>query len=112
MLPEDDFTSVPENRLNSWRLILKARQDFWKRWHIEYLSELQKRQKWVNPGSQLKPDAVVIIMDRNQSCMRWQLGRVVELHPGDDGVTRVVTVKTMNGIFKRNVKLLCLLPMN
>lgn len=110
MLPEDNLMSVPENRLSSWRLIMKARQDFWKRWHVEYLTELQKRQKWTNSGQQLQLNSIVIIIDQNQPCMRWQLGRVTELHPGDDGIARVVTVKTANGVFKRNVKLLCPLP--
>lgn len=112
MLPENNLLSVPENRLTSWRLITKARQDFWKRWHIEYLNELQKRQKWAQSGAPLKVDMIVVLIDQNQPCMRWQLGRIVELHPGDDGVTRVATVRTTNGLFKRNAKLLCPLPVD
>ncbi|XP_036148448.1 uncharacterized protein LOC118644088 [Monomorium pharaonis] len=110
MLPENDYTSVPENRLTSWRLITKARQDFWSRWHIEYLNELQKRQKWIGSDTGLQQDAVVILIDKDQPCMRWPLGRVVETHPGNDGMIRVVTVKTAQGTFQRNAKLICPLP--
>ncbi|XP_071582269.1 uncharacterized protein [Temnothorax nylanderi] len=110
MLPEDNYIFVPENRLTSWRLISKARQDFWRRWHIEYLNELQKRQKWTNSDAGLRRGAIVILIDKNQPCMRWPLGRVVEVHPGDDGVVRVATIKTAQGIFKRNAKLICPLP--
>lgn len=45
MLPEDNYISVSENRLTSWRLITKARQDFWRRWHIEYLNEFTETTK-------------------------------------------------------------------
>jgi hypothetical protein len=110
MLPEDNLVSVPENRLSSWRLIVKARQDFWKRWQHEYLSELQKRQKWVKDEPNLKCGTVALIIDKNQPCMQWVLGRIIEVYPGDDGIVRTATVQTSKGNFKRSVKLLCPLP--
>ncbi|XP_036147416.1 uncharacterized protein LOC118647173 [Monomorium pharaonis] len=110
LLPEDNYLYVSDNRLSSWRLITKARQDFWRRWNQEYLTELQKRQKWTGSDSELQIGSIVILIDRNQPCMRWQLGRVVETHPGDDGVVRVATIKTAQGLFKRNAKSLCPLP--
>ncbi|XP_066596576.1 uncharacterized protein [Prorops nasuta] len=72
MLPESNVSCLPDKRLNNWQLFQKIRMDFWRRWQIEYLTELQKRR------------------------------RVIELHPGDDDVVRVVTIKTAKGIFKRN----------
>lgn len=112
MLPENDLSDVPDNRLNAWQFITKARQHFWQRWYLEYLSELQKRQKWHSSQGELKPDQVVLIMDKNQPCMRWQLGVVVEVHPGEDGVARVATVRTAQGLYKRNITVLCPLPDN
>lgn len=38
------------------------------------------------------------------SPLQWALGRIVALHPGQDGIVRVVTVKTKSGEFKRPVK--------
>ncbi|XP_046590191.1 uncharacterized protein LOC124293393 isoform X2 [Neodiprion lecontei] len=112
MLPENDLSLVPDNRISSWQLITKTRQEFWRRWQLEYLSELQKRQKWINPTKNIALDTVVLLIDKNQPCMQWRLGRVVELHPGDDGVVRVVTVKTTRGLYKRNTRSICALPIS
>ncbi|XP_043284935.1 uncharacterized protein [Venturia canescens] len=112
MLPENNFAHVPDNCLSSWQLIEKMRQEFWRRWQLEYLSELQKRQKWIHPNANIVQDAVVLLIDKNQPCMQWRLGRVVELHPGADGVVRVVTIKTTQGSYKRNATSLCALPTN
>jgi len=40
-LPEGDLTNVPANRLSTWQHITKVWQDFWTRWNLEYLNELQ-----------------------------------------------------------------------
>uniref|UniRef100_A0ABD2W9Q5 DUF5641 domain-containing protein n=1 Tax=Trichogramma kaykai TaxID=54128 RepID=A0ABD2W9Q5_9HYME len=76
------------------------------------MTGLQKREKWIHPQENIKLDQIVILIDRNQPCLQWRLGRVIELHPGDDGVVRVVTLKTSQGVFKRNVRSLCLLPID
>jgi len=53
---------------------------------------------------------IVIIHDRNSSLLQWSLGRVVELHPGADGMVRVATVKTASTTLKRPIVKLCKLP--
>ena len=40
----------------------------------------------------------------------WPLGRIVEVFSGKDGLVRVVNAKTKNGIYKRPVHKLVLLP--
>lgn len=110
LLPEENLFLVPENRLKSWELIKQSRQRFWKRWQMEYLSELQKRQKWTANGPNLKPETMVLVIDKNRPCMQWRLGRVLEVHPGADGVVRTATIQSNGGKYKRAVKLLCPLP--
>ncbi|XP_066596282.1 uncharacterized protein [Prorops nasuta] len=105
MLPEMDVTTTPQNRLSSWRLINQARQHFWNRWYIEYLHELQRRKKWVKNEENIKINAVVLIKDNGLPCMQWLLARVIQLHPGDDGVVRSATVKTSTSTYKRSVKI-------
>lgn len=105
--PEGDLSAVPANRLSTWRHISKVRQDFWKRWSLEYLNEFQTRNKWTKEGSKLEV-GVVLVKDRNLPCTQWALGRVVATHPGEDGIVRAATVKTKSGELKIAAKSLCL----
>lgn len=105
-LPELDFTTTPNNRLSSWQLIKKMQQDFWARWHDEYLNQLNIRQKWNTGQHNIKLGSVVIIKDENTRPLQWALGRVIQVYPGSDDVIRKVTVKTINGVIDRNVKYL------
>ncbi|XP_055622863.1 uncharacterized protein LOC129766365 [Toxorhynchites rutilus septentrionalis] len=109
-IPEENIEAVPSNRLNKWQLIQKRLQDFWKRWRRDYLAQLQGRMKRWKPPVYIAVGKLVIIQDDNQPPMRWKMGRIVEVHPGDDGVVRVVTLKTSSGIMKRPVEKLCMLP--
>jgi hypothetical protein len=54
---------------------------------------------------------MVLLMEDNAPSLSWKLGRVIELHPGDDRVTRVVSVRTNQGDFKRAARRLCVLPL-
>ena len=47
---------------------------------------------------------MVTLREDNLPPLRWLMGRIVETHPGDDDIVRVVSVRTKNGIYKRNVK--------
>ncbi|XP_071576788.1 uncharacterized protein [Temnothorax nylanderi] len=110
-LPEGDLSSVPANRLSTWQHITKVRQDFWARWNLEYLNELQRRNKWIKDGPKLDTGTVVLIKDKNMPCTHWALGRITELHPGADGITRAATIKTAAGLIKRATNCLCPLPL-
>ncbi|KAH0821189.1 hypothetical protein GEV33_001602 [Tenebrio molitor] len=111
-IPEYDVSDVTMNRLSRWQLVEQLRSHFWKRWHREYLTQLQQRNK--PKGTKNTPmeiGAMVLLMEDNAPSLSWKLGRVIELHPGDDGVTRVVTVRTNQGDFKRASRRLCVLPL-
>lgn len=42
--------------------------------------------------------------------MNWRLGRITAVHPGKDGIVRVVSVRTRTGVTNRAVSKVCLLP--
>ncbi|XP_018395619.1 PREDICTED: uncharacterized protein LOC108774099 [Cyphomyrmex costatus] len=76
---------VPENSLSRWQIVQKLSQLFWKRWHVEYLQELQKRTKWTTSDRKIKIGDLVVIKEDNLPPFRWRLGRVTQTHPDTDG---------------------------
>ncbi|XP_058840671.1 uncharacterized protein LOC131696146 [Topomyia yanbarensis] len=109
-VPDTNFEAIPYNRLTRWQQTQRAVQEIWNRWHREYLATLQPRTKWCNPPVTIEKNRLVVIMDENFPPARWPTGRVHELHPGPDGIVRVVTLQTSRGFITRPVAKLCLLP--
>ncbi|XP_050065913.1 uncharacterized protein LOC126554977 [Aphis gossypii] len=112
MIPDEpDISKEPIGRLKRWKLVQNLMQTFWHRWSKEYLPQVQIRGKWTSKGSQLQKGDVVIIKEDCLPPSRWRLGLVIETHPGADGMTRVVTLRTKAGVhMRRPVVKLCRLP--
>lgn len=110
--PEPDLTQIHTNHLSRWQLLSKMRFDFWKRWSNEYLHTLQQRTKWSSHSPNIRENTLVVIRNEQKSPLEWDLGRVLKLHPGDDGVVRVVTLNTAKGTLQRPVVKVCPLPIN
>lgn len=109
-IPEADLRELNVGRLSRFQLICKLQQDFWTRWHKEYVSELQQRVCWKKNSGHLQLGSMVVIKDNNLPPHKWKLGRVVQLHPGPDNISRVATIRTANGIIKRSFAKICPLP--
>lgn len=60
------------------------------------MQSLQARQKWVKPTRNLKVDDVVILKDESLPRNNWQLARVVQVYPSEDGLVRKVKVAVGN----------------
>ncbi|XP_062716004.1 uncharacterized protein LOC134291800 [Aedes albopictus] len=109
-LPDWDYSAIPYNRLYHWQQTQKIFQDIWRRWHTEYLSTLQPRTKWLSPSKPIEVGRLVILKDERIPPMRWEMARITDLHPGADGIVRVVTLQTPHGKYTRPVSKICLLP--
>lgn len=109
-LPDPDISNIPVNRLTKFQQTQQLMQHFWQRWHREFICNLQQRKKWRNNQPNIPLNSLVLIREDNNPPFCWPLARVVQLHPGKDGVTRVVTVQTAKGSYLRSVTRLCLLP--
>ncbi|XP_012542665.2 uncharacterized protein LOC105840305 [Monomorium pharaonis] len=110
-VPQSSVVELPTNRMNQYQRLQQMVQHFWSRWTSEYLSHLQQRSKWMKDvPSKIKVGSMVLLKEDNTPPLQWKLGRITELHPGADGVPRVISVKTFTGILKRTIGKICILP--
>ncbi|GFW55250.1 DUF5641 domain-containing protein [Trichonephila clavipes] len=87
------ITSSPEHTdydklslRSCWDIVQKMKLGFWRKWKIDYLSTLQNRTKWKSPNNNFKVGEIVIIKEDNIPPATWPLGKLIETHPGKDGV--------------------------
>lgn len=111
-LPEESLLDINENRLTKWQRTQRMYQQFWKKWSSEYLSNLQNRSKWIDQQENLKVGELVILKEDDLPPSKWLTGRIIEVHPGQDGLIRTVTVrlKCKHHTLTRPIHKLCRLP--
>ena len=108
-IPGPQYVDINVNRLSRWQRLTQI-QHFWQRWAKEYLCQLQERTKWQQDEfPRLDPGTLVLLKDSTPP-LTWRRGRVVAVHPGDDGCVRVVSVKLGKEVVRRAARTLCVLP--
>ncbi|XP_075158064.1 uncharacterized protein LOC142231336 [Haematobia irritans] len=111
-ISEPDVTDLNINRLNRWQKVCYMQQIFWKKWSSSYLALLQERSKWKSQRKNVAIGDMVLVKDDNLPPLKWLLGRVVDVVRGNDEIVRVAIIKTINGIIRRSVAKLAVLPIN
>ncbi|KAL7724294.1 hypothetical protein ACLKA6_012217 [Drosophila palustris] len=97
--------------LKRWRLVSSLKRMFWQRRSREYVLGLQTRAKWHQQQQNIAVGDLVVIAEDNMPSQQWLVGRVKEVHVGQDGMVRVVDVKTAKGgNYKRPIHKLAPLP--
>lgn len=109
-IPEPSLIDVASNRLSRWQYLQQMRDHFWERWSREYLTTLLHRPKWWKTGEEMTVGRLCLIRSDNTPPTRWSLARVIAVHPGTDGIVRVVTLRTASTMLKRSVTKLVPLP--
>ena len=91
---------APDPEIGDWHYKKKwiecqeVMNNFWRRFITEYRPMLHKRQKWHSVGRNLKPDDVVLVLDKSER--GWIYGKVTEVFPGKDGHVRKVKLTVMS----------------
>ncbi|UYV83511.1 hypothetical protein LAZ67_23001281 [Cordylochernes scorpioides] len=61
------------------------------------------RSKWLKPVDNIKIGTLVLLKEDNLPLFNWRMGRINQVYPGEDGLVRVVSVKTADGDLRRAV---------
>ena len=81
------------SNLRRWNLTSRLTADLWRQWSASYLASCAQRTKWLRAGKPPAVGDVVFIKDETLKTRDWPLARIEEVHPGDDGEVRAVTIR-------------------
>ena len=103
------FTKADLYCRKKWRQVQYMADLFWRRWTREYLPQLRYRSKWREEGRDLRPGDIVLVIDRPMLRNKWMMGRVLEVHRGQDGHVRSARLRTKDHEITRPIAKLSLL---
>ncbi|XP_039307877.1 uncharacterized protein LOC120358265 [Solenopsis invicta] len=110
VIPEPSTETIKTSHLSRWQLIRQMLESFWTRWSKECLQRYYARYKWNKPTPSLREGTLVLVVDERYPPAKWPLGRIIQVHPGKDGLVRVVTIRTQTSVLKRPITKICPLP--
>lgn len=108
--PEQNYLESKITWLSRWQRVQQMSQYFWKRWQADYLNELQMRTKWRQRKELPQIGEAFLILEENLPPSQWQTGIVEGVFPGDDRLTRVVSLKVGDLTVKRPIAKICPYP--
>lgn len=94
--PPGDFVREDLYSRKRWRRTQYLVHQFWSRWRLEYLQNLQVRSKWLPPRRNLCKGDIVILKEDNKHRNHWRLARVVDTTLDQDGLVRKVRILLSN----------------
>lgn len=111
-MPHPDVKHIPMTRRSRYQYLQGLIRSFWECWLHDYITSLQQRPKWKQQHPNLQPGQLVIIQEDNMPPSKWLLGRIIQTHPGRDGLTRCADVRCKESTVSRPIHKLCLLPID
>lgn len=64
---------------------------------------LLPRKKWHSEKRNVRVDDFVIMQSTNAVRGKWNVGRIINVYPGQDGRVRNVKIKTRDGEYQRPI---------
>ncbi|XP_070144891.1 uncharacterized protein [Drosophila kikkawai] len=86
-----------------WRIARMLRDRFWRRWVLEYLPTLVRREKWCRRTEPIRQGDMVFVCDPALPRREWRKGIVEEVYSGADGVVRRASVRVSDNGLSRTM---------
>ncbi|KRZ63301.1 hypothetical protein T02_9971 [Trichinella nativa] len=61
-------------------------------------------RKWRKTGQEPRVGDIVLVPEPGTTWSKWLIGRITDIHPGEDGAIRSATVKTKQGTVTRSAR--------
>ena len=107
LVSEDDLTDANVPPGKRWLLISQLNQHFRARWSSEYLNSQYSISAVPFEVTQQKCSVAVddLVSIRNELTLpaKWLLARVIAIHPGSDGITRVIDLRIATTTVRRPI---------
>jgi hypothetical protein len=100
---------INANRLSQWQLVQAIQKQIWRSWSKDACTHC-KLGIWLTSHSNIKINDLVIVRNPQLPPFRWELARVVNVHPGSDGHVRVMALCTARSQYKWPITQICKLP--
>lgn len=111
---EESMLEIEPNWLSRWQQVQQAMlEQIWRAWSLDYFAQtLQQRQKWQADQPNLKVNDLVLLKNNLLPPLKWELARIMEVHPDTDNRIRVVTVRTAKTTLRRLITQICRLSVS
>lgn len=104
-----NLKDVNINRLTRWQLMEQLRQDFCDGL-LESFTTTPKMGNLKGTPVEGRIADILLIKQLGLTPLQWLLGRVEEIHPGNDGIARSATLRISKGKLIRPLSRLAILP--
>ena len=105
-VPQGPFRHT-ENPHHRFEFCQKIVDSFWKKWSRDVLQSLVPREKWNAEKRNVAVDDFVIMADSNAVRGRWNMGKILQVFPGEDGLVRNIQVKMASGTYMHPITKIC-----
>lgn len=89
-LPDMD---LKEAYRSQWKHVVVLSQEFWKKWRMQYLSNLQNKRKWTKTEVNLTEGDIVLLKNSEVTRDQWPMAVVERVFPSADNRVRTVQIR-------------------
>ena len=106
LVPEESTEEGVADLRNRVKYLRRCKEVLWNRLSGEYLKSLRERHNVNHKSNQInvKLGDVVVFQDAERNRGKWNMGRVVKLFQGRDGVVRAVRLRAGKSHLERAVQ--------